>query len=74
MSMPHPAVSDDNFEPQSGHKPRSWGKPLPGWHFTTRPADGTIHAHGPAASEGGLPLPAGCTFDSEGFLMARPAK
>jgi acyl-[acyl-carrier-protein]-phospholipid O-acyltransferase/long-chain-fatty-acid--[acyl-carrier-protein] ligase len=69
MSMPHPAPSSDNFEPQHGHKPRSWGKPLPGWHFTKRPADATLHAHGPAAPESGLPLPAKCHFDAEGFLL-----
>jgi hypothetical protein len=68
MSMPHPAESSDNFEPQHGHKPRSWGKALPGWHFIKRPADGTIHAHGPAATEAGLPLPAKCYLDAEGFV------
>lgn len=74
MSMPHPPVLDDNFEPQMGHKLHSWGKPLPGWHFTIRPADGTMHAHGPAAPDGGLPLPPGCWMDEEGFLMAREQK
>jgi len=68
MSMPHPPGSDDNFEPQHGHQPHSWGKLLPGWHLKPAP-DGALHAHGPAAPEGGLPLPAGCALDAEGFLM-----
>ncbi len=71
MSMPHPAQPADAFEPQHGHKPRSWGKPLPGWHFSTRPADGVTHAHGPAAPPEGLPLPPKSAFDAEGFLMDR---
>lgn len=71
MSMPHPAPSQDNFETQHGHKPHSWGKPLPGWRFTTRPADGVTHAHGPAAPESGLPLPPKSRFDDEGFLMEK---
>lgn len=70
MSMPHPAESTDNFEPQHGHKPRSWGKLLPGWHFIKRPADGTLRAHGPAAPDG-LPLPVKSEFDAEGFLIGR---
>ena len=69
MSMPHPPPSNDNFEPQHGHKPHSWGKPLPGWHFTRHPAHAAIHACGPAAPVEGLPLPAKCVFDPEGFLM-----
>jgi len=71
MSMPHPAPSQDNFEPQHGHKPHSWGKPLPGWRFVTRPADGVTHAHGPAAPDHGLPLPPKSRFDDEGFLMEK---
>jgi acyl-[acyl-carrier-protein]-phospholipid O-acyltransferase/long-chain-fatty-acid--[acyl-carrier-protein] ligase len=70
MSMPHPAAAPDSFEPQHGHKPHSWGKLLPGWHLTPAP-DGTLMARGPAAAHGGLPLPAGCTLDPEGFLMER---
>jgi acyl-[acyl-carrier-protein]-phospholipid O-acyltransferase / long-chain-fatty-acid--[acyl-carrier-protein] ligase len=67
MSMPHPPPSKDNFEPQHGHKPGSWGKLLPGWHL--KPDDkGMLHAHGPAAPEGGLPLPAKTTLDAECFL------
>lgn len=71
MSMPHPAESTDNFEPQHGHKPHSWGKALPGWYFIKRPADGTLRAHGPAAPDEGLPLPAGSSLDPEGFLIGR---
>ncbi len=69
MSMPSPPGSNDNFEPQHGHKPGSWGKLLPGWYLRAA-ADGSLVAHGPAAPEGGLPLPAGCVLDAEGFLMA----
>jgi acyl-[acyl-carrier-protein]-phospholipid O-acyltransferase/long-chain-fatty-acid--[acyl-carrier-protein] ligase len=68
MSMPHPPVASDNFEPQHGHKPHSWGKLLPGWHLQHAP-DGTLLAHGPAAPGEGLPLPAGSTLDAEGFLI-----
>ena len=70
MSMPDPPESTDNFEPQHGHKPHSWGKLLPGWHLRRAP-DGTLHAHGPAALAHGLPLPAGASLDPEGFLMDR---
>jgi hypothetical protein len=70
MSMPHPPESADSFEPQHGHKPRSWGKLLPGWHLIPG-ADGTLRAHGPAAPEDGLPLPAGSSLDEEGFLISR---
>ena len=70
MSMPHPPESTDSFEPQHGHKPHSWGKLLPGWYCKYQ-ADGTLRAHGPAAPEEGLPLPAGSTLDAEGFLIAR---
>jgi acyl-[acyl-carrier-protein]-phospholipid O-acyltransferase/long-chain-fatty-acid--[acyl-carrier-protein] ligase len=69
LSMPHPAESSDNFEPQHGHKPHAWGKLLPGWRVVRRPADGTLHVHGPAAPEAGLPLPPKCAFDDEGFLV-----
>lgn len=70
MSMPHPPASSDDFEPQHGHKLRSWGKLLPGWHLKPAP-DGTLRAHGPAATADGLPLPAGCRLDAEGFLLER---
>jgi acyl-[acyl-carrier-protein]-phospholipid O-acyltransferase / long-chain-fatty-acid--[acyl-carrier-protein] ligase len=68
MSMPHPPPSKDNFEPQHGHKPHSWGKLLPGWFVTSGP-DGEKTLHGPAA-KGGLALPPGCGLDAEVFLMA----
>jgi acyl-[acyl-carrier-protein]-phospholipid O-acyltransferase/long-chain-fatty-acid--[acyl-carrier-protein] ligase len=70
MSMPDPPMSADNFEPQHGHKPHSWGKLLPGWYLQHAP-DGTLLAHGPAAPAEGLPLPAGSFLDTEGFLMGR---
>jgi acyl-[acyl-carrier-protein]-phospholipid O-acyltransferase / long-chain-fatty-acid--[acyl-carrier-protein] ligase len=74
MSMPHPPVSTDEFPPQNGHKLQSWGKLLPGWHL--KPAEtGILLAHGPAATEAGLPLPAGCSLDPECFLIAaKPAE
>lgn len=68
MSMPHPPESSDNFEPQHGRKPRSWGKLLPGWHLEHSP-DGTLVACGPAAPDEGLPLPPRSSLDPEGFLM-----
>ena len=68
MSMPDPlrAMPDNEF--QRGHKPGSWGKLLPGWHLLTDEA-GQLRAHGPAAPDEGLPLPAGCVLDPEGFLV-----
>lgn len=69
MSMPNPAPAEDSFEAQHGHKPRSWGKLLPGFHFTQRPADGVIYVHGPAAPESGLTLPPKTAFDPESFLL-----
>lgn len=70
MSMHHPPKPAPNSEFQPGHKPNSWGKLLPGWYLLTA-ADGTLHAHGPAAPEDGLALPAGCFLDPEGFLVSR---
>lgn len=70
MSMPHPPDSTDDFEPQKGRKPNSWGKLLPGWQLSPA-ADGALHTNGPAAPAGGLPLPAGCSLDPEGFLVAK---
>lgn len=69
MSMPDPAAPEDSFEPQHGHKPHSWGKLLPGFHFTHRPADGVHHVFGPAAPTDGLPLPPKSTIDAENFLL-----
>jgi len=68
MAMPDPPAGLDNFEPQHGHKPHSWGKLLPGW-FLNRTPDGTLRAHGPAAPDDGLPLPDGALLDEETFLM-----
>ncbi len=68
MSMPHPPPSKDNFEPQHGYKPHSWGKLLPGWHVV-RDAGGQSMLYGPAAATG-IALPAGCGLDAEAFLIA----
>ena len=72
MSMPHPPPSQDNFEPQLGHLPNSWGKLLPGWQLQQDPA-GRLRAHGPASPDG-LPLPEGCHLDKEGFLVVKAPK
>ncbi len=70
VSMAHPPPSGDSqYAPQNGHKPRSWGKLLPGWR-SARAEDGPLRVHGPAAPVDGLPLPAGCLLDEEGFLRA----
>jgi acyl-[acyl-carrier-protein]-phospholipid O-acyltransferase/long-chain-fatty-acid--[acyl-carrier-protein] ligase len=63
MSMPDPPASGEVFEPQRGHKPRCLGKLLPGWHL-----ESAARACGPAAPHDGLPLPASCALDEEGFL------
>ncbi len=68
MSMPHPPPPTDNFEPQKGRKIHSWGKLLPGWYLVAA-ANPHLRAHGPAGPADGLPLPAGCQLDSEGFLI-----
>ena len=67
MAMPEPPAGPDNFEPQHGHKPQSWGKLLPGW-FVTGGENGALRVHGPAAPEEGLALPEGAYLDEEGFL------
>jgi acyl-[acyl-carrier-protein]-phospholipid O-acyltransferase/long-chain-fatty-acid--[acyl-carrier-protein] ligase len=69
MSMPHPPPVPADMDPQHGHKPRSWGKLLPGWHIGTDPASGLSVVKGPAAPHHGLALPAGCKLDAEGFLV-----
>lgn len=69
MSMAHPPIEFDGLAPQLGYKPRSWGKLLPGWHLVRCPETGVLKAFGPAAPDEGLPLPAGCSFDGEGFLV-----
>ena len=70
MTMPDPARPWAESEPQSGHKPGTWGKLLPGWYLLPA-ANGQLRAHGPAAPEEGLELPAGAFLDADGFL-ARP--
>lgn len=67
MSMPNPPNAR-GADPQPGHKPRSWGKLLPGW-FVQPDENGVLRAHGPAAPTGSLPLPAGCTLDADNFLV-----
>ncbi len=74
ISMPDPIAPPDSFEPQHGHKPHSWGKLLPGFRFTHRPADGVYHVHGPAAPPAGLPLPPKSTIDAENFLLETQPK
>lgn len=68
MSMPHPPPVPTGMDPQHGHKPRSWGKLLPGWHIGIHPESGMPVVKGPAAPHHGLALPAGCTLDAEDFL------
>lgn len=68
MSMPHPPAPLDNFAPQLGHQPQSRGKLLPGWFLKHAP-NGSVRVHGPAAPDVGLPLPAGCTLDDQGFII-----
>lgn len=67
MSMPDPPNAR-GADPQPGHKPRSWGKLLPGW-FIQPDENGALRAHGPAAPTGSLSLPAGCTLDADNFLV-----
>jgi hypothetical protein len=69
MSMAHPSQLGGQSAPQLGHKPRSWGKLLPGWHLERRADTGMLKVCGPAAPDEGLPLPAGCSLDDEGFLV-----
>ncbi|MGD9419716.1 MAG: MFS transporter [Verrucomicrobiota bacterium JB025] len=70
MSMPHPPAFNDNFPPQLGRKPRSWGKLLPGFHLSKTVDDAPL-AHGPAAPPDGLPLPVGSHLDPQGFIIGR---
>jgi acyl-[acyl-carrier-protein]-phospholipid O-acyltransferase/long-chain-fatty-acid--[acyl-carrier-protein] ligase len=69
MSMSHPPPGAEGMAPQLGHKLRSWGKLLPGWHLERCPETGALKAFGPAAPDEGLPLPGGCSLDDEGFLV-----
>lgn len=71
MSMPDPTKPWTDSEPQLGHKPGTWGKLLPGW-FLLPSEGGGLRAHGPAAPENGLELPAGAFLDAEGFLGRAP--
>ena len=65
MSMPHPARPHPGSAPQTGHKPGTWGKLLPGWYIE----NGRVK--GPAADGQGLPLPPGAFLDEEGFLAVQ---
>ena len=67
MSMPDPARPAADSDPQSGRKPGTWGKLLPGW-FLLPAGNGHLRAHGPAAVDEGLELPLGTYLDAEGFL------
>ncbi|MEI6655371.1 MAG: MFS transporter [Verrucomicrobiota bacterium] len=67
MSMPDPAAVSNSKDVQSGGKPGTWGRLLPGW-FLMPAADGQLLAHGPAAPAAGLSLPHGCFLDDDGFL------
>jgi acyl-[acyl-carrier-protein]-phospholipid O-acyltransferase/long-chain-fatty-acid--[acyl-carrier-protein] ligase len=58
MSLIDPPMPDVRCEFQSGHKPDSWGKLLPGWHIT-----------GGKLFPGGHALPDGAKLDGECFLM-----
>ena len=69
MSMPHPPAVPTGMDPQHGHKPRSWGKLLPGWHIGIDPASGVAVVKGPAAPHHGLALPAGSSLDAESFII-----
>jgi acyl-[acyl-carrier-protein]-phospholipid O-acyltransferase/long-chain-fatty-acid--[acyl-carrier-protein] ligase len=68
MSMPDPAMVPTLKDAQSGRKPGTWGRLLPGW-FLVQAADGQITAHGPAAPDAGIGLPHGCFLDADGFLV-----
>ena len=57
MSLIDPPMPDVRCEFQSGHKPDSWGKLLPGWHI----AGGKLFP-------GGHALPDGAKLDGECFL------
>ena len=72
MSMPDPPPVANVQDVQSGRKPGTWGRLLPGW-FIAKDAEGTLRVHGPAAPASGLVLPQGGFLDEDGFLAARPA-
>jgi len=73
MSMPDPPTVPNPKDVQSGRKPGTWGRLLPGW-FVVRTADGDLLAHGPAAPAAGLVLPRGCYLDEDGFLAAHEGR
>jgi hypothetical protein len=66
--MPDPPPSSDSFAPQKGRKIHSWGKLLPGWEVA-HDVNGNPIVTGPAAPDGGLPLPEKSSFDEDGFLL-----
>ena len=68
MSMPTPGEVPKGFAAQSGQKPGSMGKLLPGWYLEAHDG-GEFTAHGPAAPEGGIKLPGGLSPDAESFLV-----
>ena len=69
ISMPHPPQLNAGLAPQPGHKPRSWGKLLPGWRVECDETTSRLSVSGPAAPPAGIPLPDGCRLDEDGFLL-----
>lgn len=69
MSMAHPPLGAHGSSVQLGHKLRSWGKILPGWHLERCDDSAGIKVCGPAAPDEGLALPAGSSLDVEGFVV-----
>jgi len=69
--MPDPPLAFATSLPQTGRKPGTWGKLLPGFYLRPGP-DGHPRVHGPAAPADGLALPPGTTLDDEGFLVPPP--
>ncbi len=57
MSAPHPSKPREESPAQTGWKPGTWGKILPGWRIEKG-----------RAFPGDLPLPGQATPDGEGFL------
>ncbi len=58
MSMPHPQNGGEDSLFQHGHKPRSWGKILPG-----------LYVENGRVFPGNSTLPSGAELDGEGFVM-----
>ena len=67
MSMPDPPRPSYLQDVQTGTKPGTFGKLLPGW-FVTRDPGGILRIKGPAAPPEGIPLPAGTAIDDEGYV------